>query len=167
VRALCAAGSLADPLTMFVNLHPADLEDADLVDASAPLTAVASRVVLEVTERASIVSTDRLTRRLARLRELGFRLAVDDIGAGYSGLQSFTDLQPEFVKIDMALVRNVHQSALKQRTIAALCSLCHEIGCAVVGEGVETQDERATLVNLGCDLIQGYLIARPSVQLPR
>jgi hypothetical protein len=169
VRALCAAtlGSLADPLTMFVNLHPEDLEDADLVDASAPLTAIGRRVVLEVTERASLDSTEHLTRRLARLRELGFRVAVDDIGAGYSGLQSFTDLQPEFVKIDMALVRNVHQSALKQRTIAALCSLCHEIGCAVVGEGVETQDERATLVNLGCDLIQGYLIARPSVQLPR
>ena len=168
VRALCAAtfGSLPDRLTMFVNLHPEDLEDAELVDTAAPLTAVARRVVLEVTERASLDSGEHLTQRLARLRELGFRLAVDDIGAGYSGLGSFTALQPEFVKLDMMLVRHVDQSAVKQRTIAALCSLCHEIDCAVVGEGVETQDEREALVALGCDLIQGYLIARPSPQLP-
>jgi EAL domain-containing protein (putative c-di-GMP-specific phosphodiesterase class I) len=169
VRGLCAAavGSLPEHLTMFVNLHPADLDDAHLVDPASPLTAVAGRVVLEVTERDSLDGGERLERRLARLRELGFRLAVDDIGAGYSGLRSFTDLQPEFVKIDVALVRDVDQSELKQRTIAALCRLCHDIGCAVVGEGVETQDERQTLVDLGCDLIQGYLIARPSPQLPR
>lgn len=151
---------------MFVNLHSEDLQDADLIDVSAPLTAVARRVVLEVTERGSLASTAGLEQRLARLRELGFRLAVDDIGAGYSGLKSFNDLEPEFVKLDMALVRDVNHSALKQRTIAALCGLCHGIGCAVIGEGVETQDERETLVALGCDLIQGYLIARPNPQLP-
>jgi EAL domain-containing protein (putative c-di-GMP-specific phosphodiesterase class I) len=73
---------------------------------------------------------------------------------------------PEIVKIDMSLVRNVHQSAVKQQTIRALCNLCHEVGCLVVGEGVETKDENDCIVDLGCDLVQGYLLGRPSRELP-
>jgi EAL domain-containing protein (putative c-di-GMP-specific phosphodiesterase class I) len=73
---------------------------------------------------------------------------------------------PEVVKIDMSLVRDVHKSPLKQRTIGALCALCREVGTLVVGEGVETHDEREALIALGCDLLQGYVIARPSPELP-
>ena len=150
-----------DVPSLFINLHPDDLFDAELIAATSPLVAMAPRVVLEITERASLATSPELTERLARLRALGFRLAVDDIGAGYSGLTSFTELMPEVVKIDMSLVRDVHVSALKQRTIAALCRLCHEVGVLVVGEGVETVEERECLVGLGCDLLQGYLIGRP------
>src|SRR2546428_5092256 len=89
-----------------------------------------------------------LIARLERLRELGFRLAVDDIGAGYSGLTSFTDLTPEIVKLDMALVRSIHASTVKQRTVSALCTLCHEMGTLVVGEGVEMADERDCLLDI-------------------
>ena len=123
-------------------------------------------MILEVTERASLELTPELRSRLARLRKLGFRIAVDDIGAGYSGLTSFTELMPEVVKIDMSLVRNVHLSAVKRRTIGALCKLCHEVGCLVVGEGVETIEERDCLGTLGCDLLQGYLLGRPVRELP-
>jgi EAL domain-containing protein (putative c-di-GMP-specific phosphodiesterase class I) len=94
------------------------------------------------------------------------RLAVDDIGAGYSGLTSFTELTPEVVKIDMSLVRDVHKSALKQLTIGALCHLCKEVGTMVVGEGVETVEERDVLVDLGCDLLQGALICKPRREMP-
>jgi EAL domain-containing protein (putative c-di-GMP-specific phosphodiesterase class I)/CheY-like chemotaxis protein len=168
VRSLCGTifSGRPDGIVLFVNLHPNDLHDFDLIDEEATLSRVASRVVLEVTERASLESSHELTERIGRLRQLGFRLAVDDIGAGYSGLTSFTELTPEVVKIDMSLVRNVHTSALKQRTIGALCRLCHEVGTLVVGEGVETLDERDTLVNLGCDLLQGYLIGKPERILP-
>jgi PAS domain S-box-containing protein len=156
----------ADIPILFMNLHPVDLLDMHLADGTSALTKIAPRVILEVTERESLVASAELTARIARLRELGFRLAVDDIGAGYSGLTSFTDLMPEIVKIDMSLVRNIHSSTVKQRTVGALCSLCHEIGASVVGEGVETVDERECLIALGCDLLQGYLIARPG-ELPR
>jgi EAL domain-containing protein (putative c-di-GMP-specific phosphodiesterase class I) len=168
VRTLCGNmfAERADDILLFVNLHPDDLHDVDLIDEDAALSRVASRVVLEVTERASLESSQALGERVRRLRELGFRLAVDDIGAGYSGLASFTELTPEVVKVDMSLVRDVHASALKQRTIGALCRLCHEVGTLVVAEGVETQDERDTLVNLGCDLLQGYLIGKPDRILP-
>jgi two-component system, cell cycle sensor histidine kinase and response regulator CckA len=169
VRALSSRSleSLGDGVSLFVNLHPEDLADVDLIDERAPLTRLASRVVLEITERASLASSPELSARLARLRKLGFRLAVDDIGAGYSGLTSFTELMPEVVKIDMTLVRDVHRSALKQRTISALCKLCHEVGCVVVGEGVETLEERECLVTLGCDLLQGYLLGHPARELPK
>jgi EAL domain-containing protein (putative c-di-GMP-specific phosphodiesterase class I) len=151
---------------LFVNLHPDDLHDPDLIDRAAALTEIAPRVILEVTERASLDTSPALTERITQLRALGFRIAVDDIGAGYSGLTSFTELMPEVVKLDMALVRGVHANPLKQRTIRALCRLCHEVGTLVVGEGVETVEERATLVGLGCDLLQGYLIGRPKRELP-
>jgi EAL domain-containing protein (putative c-di-GMP-specific phosphodiesterase class I) len=167
VRALAAAAlATRDDLQLFVNLHPADLADVELVAEDSPLSAIAPRVVLEITERSSLDITGDFSDRLARLRRMGFRLAVDDIGAGYSGLTSFTELMPEIVKIDMSLVRNVHLSAVKQRTISALCSLCREVNCLVVGEGVETIEERDCLVSLGCDLLQGYLIARPARDLP-
>ncbi|HEV7554954.1 MAG TPA: EAL domain-containing protein, partial [Kofleriaceae bacterium] len=97
---------------------------------------------------------------------VGYRLAVDDIGAGYSGLTSFAELVPEIVKIDMALVRDVHRSAIRQHTIRSLCSLCHDLGTLVIGEGVETQVERDGLVDLGCDMLQGFLLGRPSRELP-
>jgi len=70
------------------------------------------------------------------------------------------------VKLDMALVRSIHVSTVKQRTVGALCRLCHEMGTLVVGEGVETVAERDCLRAIGCDLLQGYLIGRPSSELP-
>nr|HEX4316966.1 response regulator [Kofleriaceae bacterium] len=160
VRSLAATGGHDGML--FVNLHPDDLADADLVDPDSPLAKLAPRVVLEITERSELPPSGELASRIARLRELGFRLAIDDIGAGYSGLTSFAEVMPEIVKIDMSLVRDVHRSALKQRTIAALCTLCHEVGGLVVGEGVESTMERECLVGLGCDLLQGFLIGRPA-----
>ncbi|MEO8846564.1 MAG: EAL domain-containing protein [Kofleriaceae bacterium] len=152
-------------LSLFVNLHPEDLFDDALVDESLQFVQLAHRIVLEVTERTSLSISPALTERLIRLRSLGFRLAIDDIGSGYSGLTSFTELDPEIVKLDMAIVRDVHRSLLKQRTIRALCRLCHDGGCLVVGEGVETEDERSCLTELGCDLLQGFLIARPEPEV--
>ncbi len=166
-RELAAAGLQGHAeLQLFVNLHPEDLADTDLVAETAVLSRIASRVVLEVTERSVLPPSSELSPCLSRLRTLGFRLAVDDIGAGYSGLTSFADLTPEIVKIDMALVRNIHLSLLRQKTVRALCNLCHEVDCMVIGEGVETQEERECLIALGCDLLQGYLIGRPQPALP-
>jgi two-component system cell cycle sensor histidine kinase/response regulator CckA len=161
-RAASAFAPHRDRLTLFVNLHPDELDDNELVAPDSPLSAIAGHVVLEVTERAALRSSPDLVARLARLREMGYRLAVDDIGAGYSGLTSFTDLMPEIVKIDMSLVREVHLSALKQRTIQSISSLCHDVGTLVVAEGIETPLERECLATLGCDLLQGYLFGRPT-----
>ncbi len=151
---------------LFVNLHPCELMDDDLLSSDTALGRVASRVVLEITERDALESTPTLRDRLTRLREMGFRLAIDDLGAGYSGLTTFADVMPEVVKIDISLVRNIDRSDIRKRTVRHLCALAHDCGGLVVGEGVETQSEHDCLRELGCDLIQGYLIGRPARELP-
>lgn len=152
--------------TLFVNLHPEDLNDDSLLDVSSGLPQIAHRVILEVTERASLHSVKDVRSRVSMLRDVGYRIAVDDLGAGYAGLSSFADLEPEVVKLDMSLVRDVDTSPTKQKLVRSMTSLCHDLGIQVVTEGVETSSERDCLVDLGTDLMQGYLFARPSRPFP-
>jgi EAL domain-containing protein (putative c-di-GMP-specific phosphodiesterase class I) len=147
---------------IFVNVHPLDLADEDLYAPTAPLAAFAPRVVLEITERASLDGVDDLQRKLRTLRALGYRIAVDDLGAGYAGLTSLAELHPEVVKIDMTLVRDIHLEPTKQRLVKSMVGVCKDMGVAVVVEGVETALEREALLLLGCDLLQGFLFAKPS-----
>lgn len=147
---------------LFVNLHTRDLADDTLVSHASPLSRIADRVVLEVTERASLEEVPDARARVALLREMGYRIAVDDLGAGYAGLASFALLEPEFVKLDMSLIRDVHENATKQKLVRSITSLCADMGMMVVGEGVERIEERDALVDLGVDLLQGFLLARPS-----
>jgi EAL domain-containing protein (putative c-di-GMP-specific phosphodiesterase class I) len=151
---------------LFVNLHPKDLMDPELMDPAAPLTQVADRVILEVTERASLGGLDDVQACVAELRSLGYRVAVDDLGAGYAGLTSFALLEPEIVKLDMTLTRDIDKSPVKQKLVSSLSGLCREMNLTIVTEGVETRAERDTLVELGCDLLQGYLFARPGPAFP-
>ena len=147
---------------VFVNLHTSDLLDPYLFDPAAPLTAFAGRVVLEVTERAAIDSVKDVRPRARDLRALGFRLAVDDLGAGYAGLMSFATLEPEIVKLDMSLVRNVHAEPIKERLVESIVSLCRSLDMKVVAEGIETTEELECLRRLGCDYGQGFGLARPA-----
>jgi EAL domain-containing protein (putative c-di-GMP-specific phosphodiesterase class I)/ActR/RegA family two-component response regulator len=151
---------------LFVNLHSADLADESLVDPASPLARNASRVVLEITERATLEGVDALEKRIAQLREIGFRIAIDDLGAGYAGLTSFALLEPEVVKIDMTLVRDVDKSSTKAKLIRSVCSVCRDLGVLVVAEGIETPGERDCLIELGCEMLQGYLLARPAPAFP-
>jgi EAL domain-containing protein (putative c-di-GMP-specific phosphodiesterase class I)/CheY-like chemotaxis protein len=146
----------------FVNLHSRDLFDEILFDPDAPLSKIASQVVLEITERASVEEIRDLPDRISRLRALGFRLAIDDLGAGYAGFTSFAQINPEIVKIDMSLIRNIDQDATKRKLVRSLIQLCQEMKVEVVCEGIETPAERDVVVSLGCDLLQGYLFAKPA-----
>ncbi|MEZ4391398.1 MAG: EAL domain-containing protein [Polyangiales bacterium] len=162
-----SAPSAPDDALLFVNLHAADLNDPELVSASAPLTGIAERVVLEITERASLHGVHDLGKRIRRLRDLGFRIAVDDLGAGYAGLSSFAQLEPEFVKLDMSLVRGVDVSPRKRSVIRAMTHLCaKDLTIEVISEGVETIQERDVLAQEGCNFLQGYLFAKPARGFP-
>ncbi|HEY2405379.1 MAG TPA: EAL domain-containing response regulator, partial [Polyangiaceae bacterium] len=165
VRRLVASDIARDDpanILLFVNLHTEDLQDPELASPDSPLARYAPRVVLEVTERASLGRIRDVPEHITRLRELGYQIALDDLGAGYAGLSSFTQLEPDFVKLDMSLVRDVHESAIKRRLIRAMVELSHDMGKLVIAEGVETPAEQTTLEALGCDLLQGYLFARPA-----
>jgi EAL domain-containing protein (putative c-di-GMP-specific phosphodiesterase class I) len=150
----------------FVNLHPFDLADEELYSMRAPLSAVANQVVLEVTECASLEQTHDLPDRLVQLRRMGFRIALDDLGAGYASLSAFAHLAPHAVKLDKSLTAGVDTDSTKRKVIASLNDLCHELGIVVIGEGVENAAQRDALVSLGCDLLQGYLFAQPAPEYP-
>jgi EAL domain-containing protein (putative c-di-GMP-specific phosphodiesterase class I) len=147
---------------IFVNLRPADLTDPELPAAAAPLSAMAERVVLEVTERESLEQVAGVTSHVAALRRLGYRLAVDDLGAGYAGLTAVTQLAPDFVKLDKELVHGLDRLPRKRSVVRAMLRLCGgDLGIRVVSEGIETTGERDVITAEGGDLLQGYLFARP------
>ncbi|MBA3395792.1 MAG: EAL domain-containing protein [Deltaproteobacteria bacterium] len=157
------AAAPAERGVVFINLHLLDLFDKQLTSPFAPLSKVASRVVLEITERTSLEGEIDLRYRVAELRELGYRIAIDDLGGGHARMGTFSPLDTDFVKLDMSLVRDVDKHPMKQRLIRSIIELCGQQGTKVVGEGVETENEARVLVDLGCDLLQGYLIARPAL----
>ncbi len=162
-RVVAEIADRAPPDTMmFVNLHAADLGDESLYGPTAPLSAHAPHVVLEITERTSLSRVSDVRSCMTRLRALGYRIAVDDLGAGYAGLSSFSQLEPDVAKLDMSLVRGIDTSKRKASIVRSMLTVCQrELGTYVVCEGVETEAERDTLTTLGADLLQGYLFAKP------
>jgi EAL domain-containing protein (putative c-di-GMP-specific phosphodiesterase class I) len=166
VRELCAdaAANIPRGKALFVNVHAQDLFDAELFSSSSPLASYADNVVLEITERGAIDEVGDIAARMRRLRSLGYRLAIDDLGAGYAGLSSIATLEPDFVKLDMSLTRDLASSPIRQRLVASMVDACRDTGMKLVAEGVETVHELGKLSELGCDLLQGYHFARPSAE---
>jgi EAL domain-containing protein (putative c-di-GMP-specific phosphodiesterase class I) len=162
--ARAAADAPSDAL-LFVNVHGLELTDEELFSADTALAGLAKRVVLEITERTGLDPAAGPTR-VAMLRKLGYRIAVDDLGAGYAALGALATLEPEIVKLDMSLVRDLDQHATKRRVVAAIANLCRELGGRVVAEGVETDAERKACIDSGIDLLQGYLFAKPARGFP-
>jgi EAL domain-containing protein (putative c-di-GMP-specific phosphodiesterase class I) len=100
-------------------------------------------------------------------REQGFRTAIDDFGAGHSGLNLLAGFQPDLIKLDMALMRAIDRDRVRQAIVRGIVGVAEEIGCEVIGEGIETEEELNTLRGLGIRLVQGFLLARPAFeQLP-
>lgn len=151
---------------VFVNLHVLDLLDEALYAPDNPLASFAPQIHFEITERMALEKIPDTRDRIDRLRKLGYRIAVDDLGEGYSGLNSFATLEPDAVKLDMSLIRGIENTPTKRRMVQALASLCRELRTPLVAEGVETKAELDVLVELGADWFQGYLFARPDFPFP-
>jgi EAL domain-containing protein (putative c-di-GMP-specific phosphodiesterase class I) len=148
---------------MFMNLHPEELADpAGMAARLAPLAAYAHRIVLEITERSQVTGLEFWEESVARVREMGFALAVDDLGAGYSSLAVLAELQPSFIKVDMSIVRGVDHDPRKQRLINLLCRFAEATDAHLIAEGVETQEEADALLLTGAHLLQGYFFGRPT-----
>ncbi len=153
--------ALPEGTLLFVNVHPDSLGDSRILSSDDCLAPYAKRVVLEITERSSIHESDMVASKIERLRELGYKIALDDLGAGYAGLSSFALMVPDVVKFDMGLIRGLHNDHTRARLIQSMAALCKEMDILTVAEGVETPEEMAAVLERGCDLIQGFLLARP------
>ena len=157
---------LPEGSAMLINVHPDSLHDATLYAPDSPLAPFAAQIIFEITERSSLHSMEGAKEQVARLRAAGYRIAVDDLGAGYAGLTSIALLQPDLVKLDMELVRDMDTSPTRATLIGGMLALCNQLGIAVIAEGVETAAEARKLRELDCELFQGYYFARPGTPFP-
>lgn len=153
-------------IKLFVNLHPAQLGDAQRLERDlAPLTPRADQIVLEITERSRLQDMERWEESVAFVSQAGFSLAVDDLGAGYSSLIMLADLQPQYIKLDMSLVRNIHHEPRKQRLVQLMVTFAEATQALTIAEGVESAEEAAALNDCGIHLMQGYYYGRPQLTL--
>ena len=156
-----AMASIGDELPVFVNVHPAALDDPALLDPAGPLAACSDRIVIELTQGAALDAMAHMGETLATLRGLGFGIAIDDMGAGYESLRTFAEVAPDVVKFDISLVRDIDSRPLQAELLASMIKICRDLDIRTVGIGVETDAERARLTALGCELLQGFRFARP------
>jgi EAL domain-containing protein (putative c-di-GMP-specific phosphodiesterase class I)/CheY-like chemotaxis protein len=164
-KALERIPALPGGASMYVNLHYSDLDDPQLFDPNSPFALSSHRIVLEITERESLEAIANAREKVMALRKLGFRIAMDDLGAGHNGLAAFARLAPEVVKLDMLLVRDVNKETHKHGLIRIMRDYCCKEHIQFISEGVETKEELNTLLGIGCDLFQGYLFAKPSPEI--
>ncbi|MEO0381140.1 MAG: EAL domain-containing protein [Pseudomonadota bacterium] len=158
--ALKALSHLPKNIYVSVNASPETVASGELADVLMPWPA--ERVVLEITEHSLVSDYDTLLKELDALRFRGVRLAIDDAGAGYAGLQQIVQLHPDIIKLDVTLTADIDTSVVRRSLGAALVSFANEIGAGIVAEGIETGAELETLQGLGVPMAQGYFLGRPA-----
>jgi EAL domain-containing protein (putative c-di-GMP-specific phosphodiesterase class I) len=146
-------------IDMTINLSPDSISTGML--GSLLQEVDVNRVILEITEHAAVFDYDRLLAELAPLRALGLRVAIDDAGAGYSGLRHILAVEPDTVKLDISLTRGIDQDRKRRALASALIAFAREINVGMIAEGVETAAELKTLTELGVGHAQGFFLGRP------
>ena len=153
---------LPEGALLFVNIHPRDAQEGLIMGGDAPLEPIARQVVLEVSEHAPADQLDALAAQAPKLRSAGFRIAIDDLGTGPSGLSTFGRLTPEFTKLDRSMLAGLDSDPKKEKIVRAMYAMCAVLGVPIIAEGVETPGERQALIALGADLAQGNEFGVPA-----
>lgn len=122
------------------------------------------QIMFEVTEGEKVVDHKHLKNILSTYKDLGFATAIDDFGAGYSGLNLLADFQPHFIKLDMALTRNIDRDHVRRAIVFGILTVCRELDIGVIAEGIESLEECLTLADRGVELFQGYFFAKPAFE---
>lgn len=160
------------PGKLFLNVSPESLLEAAhqpgrtlqlLQDFGIP----PSQVVIELTEQTPTDDFQLLQNALHHYRAMGFSIALDDLGAGYSSLRLWSELRPDYVKIDRHFIDGIHQDALKREFVGSIMQIAKASRAQVIAEGIELPEELAVLTDMGVDLVQGYLLCRPQEHPPR
>jgi EAL domain-containing protein (putative c-di-GMP-specific phosphodiesterase class I) len=158
-RALDTLTAFPDDIYLAVNASPQTILNGDLAAIMSELPGY--RLVVEITEHATVDDYDAVRAALRPLRNRGVSVAIDDAGAGYSSLRHVLALEPDLIKLDMSLTRNICLDPARKALAAALISFARETGSRIIAEGVETEAELKTLQALGVERAQGYLLGRP------
>lgn len=166
-RALEGLPRFTDGQTLFLNVEPDSLHDPHLLeqhftDRLQEAGLCPRQVVLEITERTAIQDFTMVRRMITRCRNQGYRVAMDDVGSGYAGLQAIAEISPDYIKMDMSLVRDIHRHTIKRELVSTIRRFSGSTGITLVAEGVETLDELNALMDAGVRCAQGFLFSRPS-----
>lgn len=165
-RAISRFSQLQLPGLLFLNICPNTLLDpahpqGETLRLIKQAKISVDRVVIEITEGQRIKDDSLFQQAIHHYRELGFKIAIDDLGSGYSGLRQWSELQPDIVKIDRYFIDNCDQNRVKNTFLKAIVALAQSMGARVVAEGIERQEELLLLQQLGIDMAQGFFLAKP------
>lgn len=168
VRAVELAARLGLPARVSINFLPTAVYEPvhclrTTLDAARRTGFGLDRIVLEVTEGERVEDAQHLRRILEAYKRSGLTTAIDDFGAGWSGLNLLADYQPDIIKLDMELTRGIDSRPARRAIVRGIVSVCRDLGILPIAEGVETEAEMRTLRDLGIARMQGYLFARPAV----
>lgn len=168
-KALARAKGLPRDKMLFINVDPKIINDQRFqkgvtLEMLAQYKIDASNIIFEITEKNSIADYKNFRKILDNYTSQGYKIAIDDAGAGYSGLKLVAETRPQFIKIDMDLVRDIDKDALKQALMRAFYEFSIMTNMKIIAEGIETCDELDTLIHIGIPYGQGYLLQRPAVQ---
>jgi len=163
LRAFKASGQ---PEKLFLNISPGSLSEAPFMDLFrsdqlGELGFAPERIVIELTENQPTYDFSQLVRTADLFRNLGFAIAMDDLGEGFSSLRLWSELRPEYVKIDKHFIHGVSRDPVKHQFLHSLRDIAAKTGAKVVAEGIELEEDLAVVQGLGLDLGQGYLFGRP------
>ena len=169
-KALEAAGAraqLSKEYKLFINTLPFSIRDPrfqgkDLIDLFEGIDLEPEQIVLEVTESDAIDNFPLFVNAMKDFMDLRCLVAIDDMGAGYSGLDKIVHLRPHYVKLDMGLIRDIHTSFVKQQLVQTFKTLADKIDAKLIAEGIESKEELEVVRGMGVNFIQGNLLAKPS-----
>ncbi len=167
LTAIASASARPAQSRLFINTLPSTLDDPEFMNGKA-LDLLSrhgispSDVVWELTERLPIEDYDHFQATMKAHTKMGYRIAIDDVGTGYSSLQTITHVRPLYLKVDRSLVHGAQDNLLKQELISSIMVLAEKVGARVIAEGIQTPEELAVLKNMGVPLGQGFLFGPPS-----
>lgn len=166
-KAFARAHGLPADKMLFINVDPKIINDARFkkgvtLEMLSQYQIDASNIIFEITEKNSIDDYKSFRRVLDNYTSQGYKIAIDDAGSGYSGLKLVAETHPQFIKIDMDLVRDIDKDVLKQALMKAFCEFSVVANMKIIAEGIETVDELETLIQIGVSYGQGYLLQRPA-----
>ncbi len=169
VRIVEMAARLGIETSVNINFFPGAVYRPEVcirttLDAARQFGFPVERIVFEVTEGEKIDDHAHLNRIIKEYQRLGFRTAIDDFGSGYSGLNLLAEFQPDYIKLDMALTRNIHADPVRQAIVRGIFDVCRTLNIEVIAEGIETAAELKSLRGAGVHLFQGYYFAKPAFE---
>ena len=168
-KAIYLASRLNIPSCLNLNMTASSIYEVDMsitatFHASVHSGIPVDDIIFELVESESLIDSRNLLRYLQIIQDFGFKTAVDDFGAGHSGLKLIVQYRPNYIKLDRDLIRNIHQDYVKQSIFLGIQQICSRLSIDIVAEGVETADEFHWLQDAGIRLFQGYYFARPAFE---